>query len=142
MADARLTISYRFDFSDMINQLRQAADRLEDLQHTTDAEAAPPLQDAPEETPRLVKVDGVLAEGDADTAREALHQMGADPYGIKAGMVVQPYTEHGTRKWVFRCWGTDTCDGLLSLDHFSQSSAESARDRHLAEAHTQPGTPR
>ncbi|MEU3255923.1 hypothetical protein [Streptomyces sp. NPDC006997] len=88
------------------------------------------------ETPRLVNVDGVLTEGDADKAREAIRQMDADPHGLKAGMIVKPYTDHGQQKWVFRCWGTDDgCDGWLSLDHTSQSSAESARDRHLAEAH-------
>lgn len=141
MADARLTISYRFDFGDMIRQLREAADRLEGLQDAVDGEATPPLQDAPEETPRLIKVDGILAEGDADTAREALRQMGADPHGLKTGMVVQSYVDHGDRKWVFRCWGTDDgCDGLLSLDHSSQSSAESARDRHIAEAHPKAST--
>lgn len=88
------------------------------------------------QAPRVVKVDGVLTEGDADTAHEALRQMDADPDGLKAGMVVQAYSEHGRRKWVFRCWGTDDgCDGLLSLDHSTRSSAESARDRHTAEAH-------
>lgn len=89
---------------------------------------------------RAVRIDGVLTEGDADTAREALRQMDDDPHGLKAGMVVQPYTDHGQRKWVFRCWGTDDCGGLLSLDHSSKGSAESARDRHTAEAHTADGT--
>ncbi|NUS86009.1 MAG: hypothetical protein HOY75_25620 [Streptomyces sp.] len=136
MTDARLTISYRFDFGDMIRQLREAADRLEDLQHTVDPDSAPSLHDMPDGTPRLIKVDGVLTEGDTDTAREALRQMEADPYGLKAGLTVKPYTDHGERKWVFRCWGTDDgCDGLLSLDHSSRSSAESARDRHLTDAH-------
>ncbi|MCH5677841.1 hypothetical protein [Streptomyces gilvus] len=32
MADARLTIRFRFDFTDAIRQLRQAADELEALQ--------------------------------------------------------------------------------------------------------------
>lgn len=87
-------------------------------------------------TPRLVKVDGILTEGDADTAREALRQMDADPHGLKAGVIVKPYTEHGQTKWVFRCWGTDDgCDGYLSLDHTSESWAERARDRHVAEEH-------
>lgn len=94
--------------------------------------------------PQLVKVDGVLTEGDADTAREALRQTDDDPHGLQAGMIVKPYTERGERKWVFRCWGTDDgCDGWLSLDHGSQTSAERARDRHIAEAHQQAdGTPR
>jgi hypothetical protein len=94
--------------------------------------------------PRLVKVDGVLTEGDADTAREALRQMKADPHGLEQGWAVQPYTDHGSPRYVFRCWGTDDgCEGLVSLDHTTRTSAESARDRHLAEAH-QPadGTPR
>lgn len=86
-------------------------------------------------TVRVVKVNGVLTEGDANTAREALRQMDADPHGLKAGMIVQPYTERGESRWVFRCWGTDTCDGWLSLDHMTRTSAESARDRHVAEAH-------
>jgi hypothetical protein len=58
----------------------------------------------------------------------------ADPH---TGLVVQPYrTDQGRPAWVFRCWGTDTCDGWLSLDHTSRQSAERARDRHAAEAHT------
>lgn len=67
---------------------------------------------------------------------EAIRQMDADPHGLKAGMVVQPYREYGQEKWVFRCWGTDDgCEGLLSLDHTSKQGAERARDRHVAEDH-------
>lgn len=52
------------------------------------------------------------------------------------GLVVQPYTDHGEQKWVFRCWGTDDgCDGWLSLDHYSEQSATRARDRHVTEEH-------
>lgn len=68
-------------------------------------------------------------------AHEAARQMDADPHGLKAGMIVKPYTDHGQRKWVFRCWGTDTCDGALSLDHYSEQSAQRARDRHVATEH-------
>ncbi|MFI2437418.1 hypothetical protein [Streptomyces sp. NPDC018693] len=98
----------------------------------------------PPSSSRLVKVDGVLTEGDASAAREVLRQMGADTYrpadaespGSGVGMVVQPYSDHGVRKWVFRCWGADDgCEGLLSLGHGSESWAERARDRHVAEAH-------
>jgi hypothetical protein len=92
-------------------------------------------QAAAQEPARLIKVDGVLTEGDANTAREAIQQMADDPYGLKAGWIVQPYRDHGQQKWVFRCWGTDTCDGWLSLDHTSQQSAERARDRHITEHH-------
>jgi len=93
---------------------------------------------APAAGARLVKVDGVLTEGDAEAAREALQQLDADPHGLKAGLIVKAYREHGQEKWVFRCWGTDDgCDGFLSLDHFSKQSAERARDRHLAEEHNQ-----
>jgi len=53
------------------------------------------------------------------------------------GLVVQPYrNDRGEHAWVFRCWGTDTCDGWLSLDHASEQSALRARDRHVAEEHT------
>ena len=86
--------------------------------------------------PRLVKVD-------ADAAREALRQMDADPHGLRVGMAVKPYTDHGEPRWVFRCWGTDDgCDGVLSLDHTTRTSAESARERHLAEAHLADRGPR
>jgi hypothetical protein len=54
-----------------------------------------------------------------------------------SALVVEPYrTDRGDPAWVFRCWGTDTCDGWLSLDHTSQQSAERARDRHVNEEHT------
>lgn len=56
------------------------------------------------------------------------------------GLVVQPYrNDRGENVWVFRCWGTDTCDGWLSLDHYSEQSAERARDRHVTEEHGAPG---
>ena len=91
---------------------------------------------APDAEPaRFVKIDGVLSEGGFDAAREALRQMDADPHGTHTGMVVHPYIERGVQKWVFRCWGTDTCDGFLSLDHTSQQWAEQAWDRHAAEEH-------
>lgn len=52
---------------------------------------------------------------------------------------VRPYrADDGSQKWAARCWGTDTCDGWLSLDHDTERWAEIARDRHLAEAHTAP----
>jgi hypothetical protein len=54
----------------------------------------------------------------------------------RTGLVVQLYrTDRGNPAWVFRCWGTDRCDGWLSLDHTSRQSAEHARDRHAAEEH-------
>lgn len=58
------------------------------------------------------------------------------------GLVVQPYrNDRGENVWVFRCWGSDSCDGWLSLDHTSQQSAERARDRHVTEEHaTVPAT--
>jgi hypothetical protein len=52
---------------------------------------------------------------------------------------VQQYrADDGSQKWAARCWGTDTCDGWLSLDHDTERWAEIARDRHVAEAHTEP----
>jgi len=69
-------------------------------------------------------------------AAEAVRQMDADPTQPHTGLVVQPYRDCGQQLWVFRCWGTDTCDGYLSLDHTSQQGAEQARDRHVTEEHT------
>ena len=60
------------------------------------------------------------------------------PRGETSGdpLVVEPYrNDQNQDRWVFRCWGTKTCDGWLSLDHYSQESAERARDRHVAEEH-------
>lgn len=57
------------------------------------------------------------------------------------GLVVQPYrNDQGRPAWVFRCWGTDDCDGWLSLDHASAQSAACALTRHVEECHT-PGLP-
>lgn len=51
-------------------------------------------------------------------------------------LAVEPYrNDQGKPAWAFRCWGTTTCAGWLSLDHASENSAEAARDRHLVEAH-------
>lgn len=49
---------------------------------------------------------------------------------------VQQYrADDGGMKWAARCWGTETCDGWLSLDHDVKRWAEIARDRHVAEEH-------
>lgn len=57
------------------------------------------------------------------------------------GLVVQPYrADDGSNKWVFRCWGTDSCDGWLSLDHTSEQSAARALTSHVQEFHP-PGSP-
>jgi hypothetical protein len=73
-----------------------------------------------------------------EAEHEAIRQLDADPHGLNAGMIVQPYrNDRGDNVWVFRCWGTDTCDGFLSLDHTSEQSAQRARDRHVAEEHSE-----
>jgi len=73
--------------------------------------------------------------GARDAGRQAARQEQHAP-ATTTGLVVQPYrTDRGDPAWVFRCWGTDSCDGWLSLDHTSQQSAERARDRHVAEEH-------
>lgn len=41
MADHRLTIRFRFDWSDMVRQLREAADTLEALEPPAEPEATP-----------------------------------------------------------------------------------------------------
>ncbi|MET8411901.1 hypothetical protein ABZV34_28020 [Streptomyces sp. NPDC005195] len=41
--------------------------------------------------------------------------------GPHTGLVVEPYrNDRRENVWVFRCWGTDTRDGWLSLDHYSE----------------------
>lgn len=51
-------------------------------------------------------------------------------------LVVEPYrNDQNQDRWVFRCWGTASCDGWLSLDHTSEQWAQRARDRHVAEEH-------
>ena len=67
---------------------------------------------------------------------EARRQLDADPHGLKTGLVIHPYIDHGLQRWLFRCWGTGTCDGWLGLGHHSQQSAEREWDRHVAEEHT------
>ena len=58
-----------------------------------------------------------------------------------AGLVVQPYrNDRSENAWVFRCWGTDTCDGWLSLDHASEQSAVRALVAHAEEFHSSKGT--
>lgn len=67
----------------------------------------------------------------------------AQSWGETTGdpLVVEPYrNDRGESAWVFRCWGVGTCDGWLSLNHYSQESAERARKRHVAEEHgAEPG---
>ncbi|MEU5596633.1 hypothetical protein [Streptomyces sp. NPDC020298] len=68
-------------------------------------------------------------------------EISVGPFEPDASLVVQPYrADDGSQKWAFRCWGTDTCDGWLSLDHTSEQSAQRARDRHVAKDHTAPTT--
>lgn len=80
----------------------------------------------------------LAVEGEQSAPAPAATQATDDerPPTITTGLVVQPYRDdHNRPRWVFRCWGTDTCDGWLSLDHHSQQSARRARDRHVTEAH-------
>jgi hypothetical protein len=83
-------------------------------------------------------VDEALRQAQAERDTAATETQEHPAPAITTGLVVQPYrADDGTPKWVFRCWGTDTCDGWLSLDHYNQQSAERARDRHIAEAHAE-----
>jgi len=111
--------------------------------HTTDAkyawlrELTELRAPAPDPAAAQVTEPGhvVTVGGNPAAAHEAVRQMDADTSQPHTGLVVQPYRDHGKERWVFRCWGTGTCDGLLSLDHTSQQSAEHARDRHVREEH-------
>ena len=60
------------------------------------------------------------------------------PFDPDGAMTVREYTERGRRLWVFRCWGTEACDGWLGLGHHTQTSALLERERHVAEEHAEP----
>jgi len=72
-------------------------------------------------------------------ARTLRAEISCAPFDPEGAMAVQEYTERGRRLWAFRCWGTDTCDGWLGLGHETQSSAKVEQERHVAEAHVEPG---
>jgi len=80
------------------------------------------------------------AHGRVETPRPPSGEPAPAEQEPHAGLTVQPYrrADDGSQKWVFRCWGTDTCDGWLSLDHDTERWAEIARDRHVAEEHAEP----
>jgi len=96
------------------------------------ASASPAVRQYPDELREKAETDALTLQ---PAESEAVRQMDADTTQPHTGLVVQPYREHGVEKWVFRCWGTDTCDGWLSLDHTSEQSATRDRDRHVTEEH-------
>lgn len=88
--------------------------------------------------PEMERIATERAEQAAAKHERAAEQLAAisAPY---TGLVIQPYrNDRGDNVWVFRCWGSDTCDGWLSLDHHTEQSAQRARDRHVAEEHAEP----
>jgi hypothetical protein len=78
--------------------------------------------------------DNALAP-DKAYARTLRNEISCAPFDPDGAMTVQEYTERGRKLWVFRCWGTDTCDGWLGLGHHTQTSALVERERHVVEAH-------
>jgi hypothetical protein len=142
----------------VLDELKPELDRLAEYENTinwmtTCTSCARVLDSSICETERAERAEAKVARVQAladeypagiDTAliHAALDEPTASPTATPAtgphtGLVVQPYrTDRGDRAWVFRCWGTSSCDGWLSLDHTSQQSAERARERHAAEAHT------
>lgn len=84
-------------------------------------------------------LDSILDPTEQPAAQPEAATQAPEPH---TGLVVEPYrNDRGENVWVFRCWGTDTCDGWLSLDHYSEQSAERARDRHVAEEHAEQPEP-
>ncbi|WP_413102250.1 hypothetical protein [Streptomyces sp. Inha503] len=43
--------------------------------------------------------------------------------------------DHGHQAWAARCWGNGPCPGWLSVDHYSEESAQRWARHHLAEDH-------
>ncbi|MCZ4513498.1 hypothetical protein O3Q52_36205 [Streptomyces sp. ActVer] len=82
--------------------------------------------------------DNALAP-DKAYARTLRDEISVAPFDPDGAMTVHDYTEHGRHWWAFRCWGTDICDGWLGLGHHTQTSALLERERHVAEAHGEPG---
>lgn len=82
--------------------------------------------------------DNALAP-DKAYARTLRAEISVAPFDPDGAMTVQEYTERGRHLWAFRCWGTETCDGWLGLGHHTQTSALLERERHVAEAHGEPG---
>jgi len=76
---------------------------------------------------------------DKPYARTLRAEISCAPFDPEGAMAVQEYTERGRTLWAFRCWGTDTCDGWLGLGHHTQTSAKLEQERHVAEAHAEPG---
>ncbi|NUS22705.1 MAG: hypothetical protein HOV92_00555 [Streptomyces sp.] len=84
----------------------------------------------------LEAIDARLVNG---TAPEPAATQATERSDTGTGLVVHPYRdERNLQRWVFRCWGTDTCDGWLGLGHHTEASALREWDRHVAEAHTEP----
>jgi hypothetical protein len=87
-------------------------------------------------------LDAVRAALDAPASSEigfvpATSQHFADmPRSDADPLVIEPYRNDCNQpRWAFRCWGTDTCDGWLSLELTSERWAEVVRERHISEAH-------
>lgn len=81
--------------------------------------------------------DNALAP-DKAYARALRAEISVAPFHDTSTAVQAYRADDGNQKWAARCWGTDTCDGWLSLDHDTERWAETARDRHIAEDHTEP----
>lgn len=75
---------------------------------------------------------------DKPYARTLRNEISVAPFHGTSTAVRSYRADDGSQKWAARCWGTDTCDGWLSLDHETERWAEIARDRHLAEDHLAP----
>jgi hypothetical protein len=139
--------------SDQLDQLHDQLDRVralrDDLRGITGARWIADMLDkildpaAPVPTAARPQCGNACSEGHTHGFRcEQPGPAATEATEPHTGLVVQPYrNDRGQSAWVFRCWGTDTCDGYLSLDHRSPQSAERARDRHLAEDHSTPPAP-
>lgn len=132
-----------------INRLTELADQQRQRAETAEAERDTARQHAAAiaaQRDRLRQRMNNLADRwdhalapDKPYARTLRAEISVAPFEPEAALAVREYqAEDGSQKWAARCWGTETCDGWLSLDHDTEQWAETARDRHITEQHTEP----
>ncbi|MFF8829300.1 hypothetical protein [Streptomyces sp. NPDC015131] len=77
----------------------------------------------------------------SDTEAANGAQAGTEGLTLADHLEVAEYRhDHGHLAWAWRCWGDESCDGWLSLDHTSVEAATRAARKHHAEEHATAAT--